>query len=909
MTLFKKPLNRKLQPPTSKYLLALTLAMLGANANAADVDAAATVHKHCNYRGTTVALNEGRYTLSQLTELGVTDNDISSLTLQSGYKATLYQDDDFSGNSLLKKTNDGCLINDNFNDVVSSIVVEADVDSVATVHKHCNYGGTSVALNEGRYTLSQLAALGVTDNDISSLTIQSGYKVTLYQGDNFSGNSLVKEADDGCLINDSFNDVISSIVVEAEISTPNGGATGPGQYSTYLFATNTAAPGLTQDGGVPAGNSLSWGGNYNLAPKSHTKIKGVLGTQGLGALTGLENPNADTEEGYVQFLDLTRCEVLNNDTGECTTFEDPSNHDGIFVFDMPQGQSASALNSLTVKSNFFGADGDNWVFNVKNQESGLWEALGTVTSDYAWVPNNWILAGDLANYVSNNSQLEVQVTTANASANFGGLDYLAIEAGFPTIANGSTAASSIEATKDWDQESTSTNTGDFSVRLKSTSSPYSGDYTFAVPSAIALTDITELGIETNFKSQEQASQDWSFELYNYTTSSYVEIGDNEIASNDDWTPYYVQPATGTDANYVDASGNIKLRIKSDVAFGDAELDFLAVRLTADVSAKPVGITSWHVPAPLATWYWQLSAGDEGTVSPATQTAPVDQSWYNATDQLYSVDRTYDTVDVVDFDLLAVPQEDFDHFHSKGAFVMCYFSTQFEANRKLDQDAFISAADAGTIKPGAEDALGACIQKDSTLGEVEGNCWAPAAGSQNWERWLNPKADAVRDLFKQRLDIAVARGCDGVEPDNIDSYSQPYDTGVTATPLVNQGSFTQPTQEISKDLNLFLAHEAHKRGLFIAFKNSTADISITNTAVDQSRFYDLAVNEECNEYSECETNAAFTDQNKAILNAEYGTDGPALCAAFVALQTVVPPVKITGTVRGLSLSDTTVYNCF
>lgn len=86
-------------------------------------------------------------------------------------------------------------------------------DGAVTVYKNCSYGGYAIPLLPGSYTLSQLQAKGILNDDISSLRVQSGYKVTLYQHDNFGGTTLVKTADDDCLVNDSWNDAASSLVV------------------------------------------------------------------------------------------------------------------------------------------------------------------------------------------------------------------------------------------------------------------------------------------------------------------------------------------------------------------------------------------------------------------------------------------------------------------------------------------------------------------------------------------------------------------------------------------------------------------------------------------------------------------------------------------------------------------------
>ncbi len=94
---------------------------------------------------------------------------------------------------------------------------------IVTVFRDCNYAGTSVGLAVGRYTLSQLSALGIRNDDVSSLRVTSGYKATLYKDDNFSGGTVVKTADDSCLVDDSFNDLASSVVVEANGTTGGGG--------------------------------------------------------------------------------------------------------------------------------------------------------------------------------------------------------------------------------------------------------------------------------------------------------------------------------------------------------------------------------------------------------------------------------------------------------------------------------------------------------------------------------------------------------------------------------------------------------------------------------------------------------------------------------------------------------------
>jgi len=92
---------------------------------------------------------------------------------------------------------------------------ETPQNGVATVYKDCNYGGQAVSLPIGNYTLSQLQAKGILDNDISSLKVQNGYEVVLYANDNFSGSSVTSTSDDTCLVDNNFNDTATSLRVRA----------------------------------------------------------------------------------------------------------------------------------------------------------------------------------------------------------------------------------------------------------------------------------------------------------------------------------------------------------------------------------------------------------------------------------------------------------------------------------------------------------------------------------------------------------------------------------------------------------------------------------------------------------------------------------------------------------------------
>jgi len=119
---------------------------------------------------------------------------------------------------------------------------------VATFYKDCNYGGTAVSLAAGDYTLSQLNAKGILNDDVSSVKVNSGYKVTLYWDDNFGGTTKVLTSDMAC--DGTWNDKTSSVKI----------ATNSGSFSTTIQAENwISMAGVQTETTTDAGGGLNVG--------------------------------------------------------------------------------------------------------------------------------------------------------------------------------------------------------------------------------------------------------------------------------------------------------------------------------------------------------------------------------------------------------------------------------------------------------------------------------------------------------------------------------------------------------------------------------------------------------------------------------------------------------------------------
>lgn len=92
--------------------------------------------------------------------------------------------------------------------------------SVATLYRDCNYGGSALSLPVGDYSLTALQSRGFLNDDLSSLRVNSGYEVVVYEHDNYAGSALTIRADNSCLVGNglgggTWNDATSSLRVRA----------------------------------------------------------------------------------------------------------------------------------------------------------------------------------------------------------------------------------------------------------------------------------------------------------------------------------------------------------------------------------------------------------------------------------------------------------------------------------------------------------------------------------------------------------------------------------------------------------------------------------------------------------------------------------------------------------------------
>jgi hypothetical protein len=211
------------------------------------------------------------------------------------------------------------------------------------------------------------------------------------------------------------------------------------------------------------------------------------------------------------------------------------------------------------------------------------------------------------------------------------------------------------------------------------------------------------------------------------------------------------------------------------------------------------------PLPGTSWQWQLT----GTIDTSLQVA------------------------MYDVDLFTAPDSALHTLARRGVKIVCYFS-------------------AGTYEPYRPD-----------VGDLPRAVIGKRVAGWLDERWLDIREPTVRALVRARLDRAVKRGCDAVEPDNVDGYAN--DTGFPLT-AADQRTFA-----------VFIAAEAHARRLSVGLKNDVEQVP------ELVAHFDWALDEECLEHDECDALAPFIAADKAVFHVEYGDEkiAPRVCSAVRA----------------------------
>lgn len=324
--------------------------------------------------------------------------------------------------------------------------------------------------------------------------------------------------------------------------------------------------------------------------------------------------------------------------------------------------------------------------------------------------------------------------------------------------------------------------------------------------------LEEVKVIANFRGPTNNTQEWLFEIWNGKT--WVELGFNRNVTANVWTTLSFK-GLATNA-YINSYKELMIRFGSKTNQSSARLDYIGVILNPKKDIAPIPTPT---PSP--------------TPSPTPTPIPPTDSWWKPTIGLkWTVQYAGTLIQkpeyvIYNLDMYDTAKSTIDELKAQGKRVICYFSGGSWEDWRTDASSFPSS--------------------------VLGN------GLDGWpgERWLDVRAlDILRPIMQKRIEAAKAKGCDAVDSDNMDGY-----TNNSGFPL---------TYAHQLAYNRMIASIAHANGMGIGLKNDLDQIP------DLVDYFDFAVNEQCYQYNECNTLAPFITRGKPVYNIEYNVSPSVFC---------------------------------
>lgn len=246
-----------------------------------------------------------------------------------------------------------------------------------------------------------------------------------------------------------------------------------------------------------------------------------------------------------------------------------------------------------------------------------------------------------------------------------------------------------------------------------------------------------------------------------------------------------------------AIGLVKRRDDDDKAGGS----------TFDPSNKKIERAKW-VPKPGDSWEYQTRNRLKSKVALRER----------------NLDRNPTNAAVFDIDLFQNDKALIDELHANGTKVICYFS-------------------AGTAELWRQDA-------NYFPAHAQGLGQPNKMGS----RWLNINDGTVQQLMRKRIDLAVNKDCDAVDPAFIDAYQWPV-----------EGTGFSISEDDAVAYVKMLAEHAHSKNLAFGLRRAP---DIANQLMDN---VDFSVCESCSKTKDCEAYQKFIDAGKPVFHVEYANE--------------------------------------
>jgi hypothetical protein len=114
---------------------------------------------------------------------------------------------------------------------------------------------------------------------------------------------------------------------------------------------------------------------------------------------------------------------------------------------------------------------------------------------------------------------------------------------------------------------------------------YQGTSQFKLPTSVAIDATTYLRVVINYRGPPKSSQIWRWKLFDWNTSNWVTIGDNQAALADRWNLLTFQVDLPRRFVKTDTRA-IWLQLVSSNASGDAKVDYEAIQVTHGIVPAP-----------------------------------------------------------------------------------------------------------------------------------------------------------------------------------------------------------------------------------------------------------------------------------------------------------------------------------
>jgi hypothetical protein len=244
-------------------------------------------------------------------------------------------------------------------------------------------------------------------------------------------------------------------------------------------------------------------------------------------------------------------------------------------------------------------------------------------------------------------------------------------------------------------------------------------------------------------------------------------------------------------------------------------------LTATSTGSSTGGSPWKPSStPPISWDWQIGASSDAAIVPPAGSQMIDVDGFNVSAQKVAA------------------------LHAAGLKVVCYL-------------------DVGSYETGRPDSA----DYPAALRLSEDPDWPG-------EWFLD-----IRDVFKsgsvlagilnKRFQMCKDKGFDAVEPDNLDNWD------------ANRSLLTEQDQV---DFDGWVADRVHALGISVALKNCPELVTrLDRTGQRLVDKFDFELDEQCQEYSECDSFTEFSKAGKAIFDVEYKANLTLNCSQFGSLS--------------------------